>query len=114
VASLEVLIVGSGLASDTSQMRIIAQSPPHVFVADVDVADLAAIAEIAPHAELVMTRTANGGLRLEGDQTALDFLDEGSRLFVEAWRTRPLTKPDRVGDKLAWDTPGFEPPDKSQ
>ena len=47
-----------------------------------------------------------------GDESVLDELDEGAQLFVRAWRERPLSKPDRRGEGLSWDAPGFEPPDR--
>jgi hypothetical protein len=44
------------------------------------------------------------------DVSALGLSDDEA-LFVEAWRTRSRPK-TRLGDGLAWDSPGFLPPDK--
>lgn len=33
------------------------------------------------------------------------------RLFADAWVARRRPKEPRIGDKLAWDAPGFTPPD---
>ena len=38
-----------------------------------------------------------------------DELDEGERMFVDAWRERARPK-QRKGEGLSWDAPGFEAP----
>jgi hypothetical protein len=38
-----------------------------------------------------------------------DELDDGERLFVDAWRERARTK-QRTGEGASWDAPGFEAP----
>jgi hypothetical protein len=50
---------------------------------------------------------------LEGpDDTAaiVPPLDDRERLFVAAWFQSRQPKARRPGDKLSWDTPGFDPP----
>lgn len=45
------------------------------------------------------------------DAATLADLDEGSRLFAEAWREqRKMATKQRPGEGLDWDTPGFEAP----
>jgi hypothetical protein len=48
--------------------------------------------------------------RLAADVPLPDDLTDDERLFVEAWRLRFAPK-QRPGEGLAWDAPGFEPPD---
>ncbi len=97
--------------ADTSHRRTVAESPPHVRVVEADTADLP---DIERYASLLFVRGPGGETRVLGDETALDRLPEGSRLFVDAWREQPIEKPDRAGEGLAWDDPGFEPPDRRQ
>lgn len=106
----EILVVGGEpqvMGSD--RWPVIATTGPHVAVVRGEPGDLE---EIAQHARLAVARLPHGGTRVLGDEGALDDLDEGARLFVAAWRERPLSKPDRVGEGLSWDAPGFEPPDR--
>ena len=86
-----------------------ANVPPHVVVLRA-VAD--EISDIADHARLAMAHSPGGGTETLGDQSALDDLDEGARLFVAGWRSRGIEKPDRLGEALAWDHPGFQAPDR--
>lgn len=41
---------------------------------------------------------------------AAEPLTAGERLFVAAWASRSVPK-HRPGDGLAWDSPGYDPPD---
>lgn len=64
-----------------------------------------------PAAHLPALRSA-GGVRavcLPGDPVP-DGLGESEQLFARAWQVRGRPK-ERTGDGLAWDAPGFEPPD---
>jgi hypothetical protein len=105
----EVLVVGYEPEGERSRWPVVARVSPHVVVLRADPEELA---EIARHARLAMVRSPNGGVEELGEQDALDELDEGARLYVRAWRERPAEKPDRPGEGLAWDHPGFEPPDR--
>jgi len=87
----------------------VGQVEPDVLVLRADLDDLE---EIAQHARLAIGRLSDGGTKVLGDESVLDELDEGAQLFVRAWRERPLSKPDRRGEGLPWDAPGFEPPDR--
>ena len=78
-----------------------------VVVLEATAADLSAIAD---HAVLAMARRADGTVEIVGDKGALEGLDQGARLFVDAWRERPLHKQDRPGEGLPWDADGFQPP----
>jgi hypothetical protein len=104
----EVLLVGApDLRARHSRWTVAAEVPPDVVVVRADPADLP---EIAKTGRLAIMRLEDGSTRMLGDEDALDELDEGARLFVSAWRARPLEKPDRPGEGLPWDSPGFEAP----
>jgi hypothetical protein len=109
VAVHEVLAVGFREEDDSSRWAIVSRVPPDVVVMRADPQD---VFQIARQARLVIARLPNGDVRLIGEQGALDELDEGARLFVRSWRERPLEKPDRPGEGLSWDHPGFQPPDR--
>jgi hypothetical protein len=68
--------------------------------------------ELAAGARFAMARHADGRIEERGDAGVLGELDIGTRLFVDGWRSRADDKPDRPGDGLSWDSPGFEPPDR--
>ncbi len=106
----EILVVGGGLqVVGSDRWPVVATVDPHVAVVRAHSGDLA---EIARHSRLAMARIPGGGTRVLGDEGVLGELDEGARLFVVAWRERPVTKPGRVGEGLSWGAPGFEPPDR--
>lgn len=95
-------------------------------------ADLASALEAVPPELHVVQRGSRRLALLRGTRSALDaFIKEarlspvievspelleqlvpGERLFIEAW-AQNLRQPTRQrrGDGLAWDAPGFEPPD---
>jgi hypothetical protein len=107
-SAAEVLLVG-----DAEHLRrlhrwpVAAEVAPNVVIVR---ADLSELPEIAQHARVALGRRPDGSTDVIGDEGVLDELDEGARLFVTAWRERPLSKPDRPGEGLSWDAPGFEPP----
>lgn len=105
----EVLVVGYRSQDASPRWPTVARVPPDVLVLRAGPEDLAAIAK---DARLAMARRPGGGVEVVGDPSALEVLDEGARLFVAAWRERPVNKPGRPGDGLSWDHPGFEPPDR--
>ena len=102
----EVLVIGGQpqLGADR-RWPVVARAQPHVTVVRASPGDLD---EIARHGQLAMARTADGSVRMVGDESALEGLDVGARLFVQAWQQ--TRKPDRAGDGRPWDAPGFEPP----
>lgn len=104
----EVLVVDYAPEASASAWPISMSVPPRVVVL---AAGPDALPDIARLARFAMARTSAGVVEALGDETVLDELDEGARVFVEAWRTRPLEKPDRPGEGLPWDASGFEPPD---
>ena len=103
----EVLIVG-GSAAPTGQGRVVGRLDPHVIVVQAPPDELAALARTGRFA---IMRFPGGRTQAHGDEGVLDQLDDSARLFVDAWRARPHEKPDRPGQGLAWDAPGFQPPD---
>jgi hypothetical protein len=108
ISSGEVLVAGGRLgAAELDRWPVIARVDPDIVVVR---ADLAEVPEIARHAKLAIGRSPDGSTRVLGDERVLEELQEGSRLFVEAWQKRPLAKPDRLGEGLSWDSPGFEAP----
>jgi len=109
VAEEEVLVVGYQPEGGRERWPVVARVAPHVVVLRADPEELG---EIARHARLAMARSPDGSVDVRGEQGALDELDEGARLYVRAWRERPAAKPDRPGEGLAWDHPGFQPPDR--
>ncbi|GAB2791018.1 hypothetical protein GCM10027199_78860 [Amycolatopsis magusensis] len=104
----EILILGAGRGV-AGRWPVVSTMEPDVTVVR---APLEAITEIAQNARLTMARLPTGETRIVGDESALEELDEGARMFVAAWRRRPIRKPHRVGEGLPWDAPGFEPPDR--
>jgi hypothetical protein len=57
----------------------------------------------------------SGVVVLSGGDTpdaVLEQLNPTERSFLEAWFLRRKPKPSRPGDNLAWDSEGFEPPDR--
>ena len=108
MSSGEVLVAGRGLsAAELERWPVTARVDPDVMVVR---ADLTELPEIARYAKLAIGRSPDGSTQVLGDERVLEELEEGSRLFVEAWRERPLAKPDRPGEGKSWDTPGFEAP----
>src|SRR5262249_24239376 len=105
----EVLVVGYGSEGEPSRWPVVARVSPYVAVLRASPEELA---EIARHVRLAMARLPNGDVAVLGNRGGLDELDEGARLYVRAWRERSLDKPDRPGEGLAWDHPGFQPPDQ--
>lgn len=107
VAQSEILVVGGEQVAE--RWPVVSIVEPDVVVVRAPMEDLS---EIARFARLVMVRRLDGGILVTGDESALDELPEGARLFVSAWRGRRTDKPDRVGEGQPWDAAGFEPPDR--
>lgn len=104
----EVLLVGATPpVAAGNRWKIVSRVSPDVLVLR---ADLAALPELVKGARYAISRVADGSLRTIGDEKALDTLDPGTRLFVEAWRDCPSQKVPRPGEGLPWDAPGFQPP----
>ena len=104
----EVLLVGADSSStESAQGRIVSRAGPDVVVIR---AGLDEFPRIAKGARFAIARSADGETRTLGDEKSLDSLDAGARLFVDAWRHGRSTKPERKGEGLPWDAPGFEPP----
>jgi hypothetical protein len=110
VANDEVLAVGFREEGESSRWAVVSRVPPDVVVIRTEEPE--DVSRIAGRARLAMARLPSGDIQVMGDEGALDDLDEGARLFVRSWRERPLQKPDRPGDGLSWDHPGFQPPDR--
>jgi len=106
VSPEEVLVVGFA-PSGRVPWPVVGEMPPDVLVLRASAADLP---EIAKHARLALAR-GPGGIDARGDEAAIDQLDDGGRLFVDGWR-QSRDKGPRVGEGLAWDAPGFQPPDR--
>lgn len=104
----ELLVVGYQ-HRDAAPWPIVAQVPPHVVVLRAPTEDLPAIAR---RARLAMARASDGSIHILGDEAVVNELDDAARLFIRAWRERPAEKSDRPGEGLAWDHPGFQPPDQ--
>jgi hypothetical protein len=104
----DVLIVRGG-ELPVDRGRVVERVDPDIVVLQTD-AD--SVADIARASRFAISRAPDGSMQTFGDESVLDELNDGARLFMEAWRTRPLSKPNRPGEGLAWDAPGFEPPDR--
>ena len=104
----ELLVVDYAPSDQASSWPIASTYPPRISIVH---AGPDALGAIATASRAALARRADGGIDAVGDTTAFDELDDGARLFVEAWRSQPPAKPDRPGDGLSWDTPGFKPPD---
>jgi hypothetical protein len=107
MSSGEVLVAGELRAAELDRWPVIARVDPDVVVVRAELADLS---EIVRHAKLAIGRSHDGSTRVLGDERVIEELDEGARLFIAAWRERPLSKPDRLGEGKSWDSPGFEAP----
>lgn len=104
----EVLVVfRAGMPADAlahlrNLYRLTSMAPPRIAVVagGEDVEGL----RQRPDVEAILTTT---------NDAAPDSLSESERLFVNGWRARHQSGgKSRTGDGLAWDAPGFLPPDK--
>jgi hypothetical protein len=103
----EVLVIGYMPDDGQPRWSVVALVPPLVTVLRASIEDFPMIAD---QARLTFARRADGVTERAGDESAVDDLDEGARLFVSAWLESPTVKANRPGDGLSWDAPGFEPP----
>jgi hypothetical protein len=108
VTTDEVLVVDYEPDAGTSPYPVLATASPRVQVLRASSADLATIAS---RARLAVAGASDGRVEKIGDDEVLGELDDGARLFVEAWMTPPRGDRERPGDGQPWDAPGFEPPD---
>ena len=104
----EVLVVGYQPDATSPSWPVLARASSQALVLRAAAADVEAVGR---RARLAMARRPDGSTQMVGDSGVLDELDEGGRLFVRAWQEQPTSKPDRRGEGLPWDHPGFEPPD---
>lgn len=85
-----------------SNCRVVAKLPPRLVVVEANDAEMEVLRG-APAISAVLTAVSELP-KLE--------LNEGEKLFVEAWHKRQRTeKKNRVGEGLPWDAEGFQPPD---
>jgi len=110
VTESEILVVG-GERMVSQRWRLLSAVEPDVVVVRAPVEDLP---EIVRAARFVLARGSDGEILAMGDESSLDELPEGTRLFVSAWREQRINKPDRVGEGQPWDAAGFEPPDRPE
>ena len=96
----EVLVELEPGAALPPEVRVLQQVPPRLAIVLADEAGLRAL-EAAPGVAAVFA----GDVPPE----ALERLDVVGRAFATGWNERRRPK-DRIGDGLAWDTPGFEAP----
>jgi hypothetical protein len=108
VTADEILVVDYAPDAAVSPYPVRATAAPRVQVLAAPSDDLISI---AGRATFAATRGADGALDVRGDRTVLQELDDGARLFVEAWLAPPRDPSERPGDGLPWDAPGFQPPD---
>lgn len=103
---LVVLHMKAGDAANRVRARfeVAAALPPRLLVVRLAADDLVALQEI----DGVAVVTANP---VELDVTPP--LSDTERLFAAGWAARGVKSGPRAGDGLAWDAPGFEPPDAS-
>lgn len=105
----EILVIGGEHVVE--RWPVVSIMDPDIVVVRAPMVDLPAIARAA---RLVMVRRPDGEILVTGDESALEELSEGARLFVSAWRERRTDKPGRVGEGQPWDAAGFEPPDRPE
>jgi hypothetical protein len=108
VTSGEILVVDYVPDREGSAWPVVATVPPRVTVLR---AGADAVPAIARASRLAIARGDDDRVEVVGDDSVLGELDDGARLFVEAWRSQARATSDRPGDGLPWDAPGFEPPD---
>jgi hypothetical protein len=82
------------------EVRVLQQMPPRLAIVSANEAGIRAL-EAAPGVTAVFA----GDVPPE----ALERLDVVGRAFATGWNERRRPK-ERLGDGLAWDTPGFEAP----
>jgi hypothetical protein len=104
----EVLVVfRAGMSADAfaqlrTLYRLTSMAPPRIAIVAAG-EDVDALRQ-RPDVEAVLTTTTNA---------TPDSLSEAELLFVNGWRARHQSGgKSRTGDGLAWDAPGFQPPDK--
>jgi hypothetical protein len=104
----EVLVVfragmpGDAFARLRNEYRVTAMAPPRIAVV-AGVEDIERLTR-RPDVEAVMTTMSDA---------APDSLTDAELLFVNGWRARHQSGvKSRTGDGLAWDAPGFLPPDE--
>jgi hypothetical protein len=109
----EILVVGGNadsLPMQLAQLRgigtVTAVMPPRLALLR-----MAADLEPPPLDGVVYLHTAEDVDALANDSALPDDLTADEQLFVDAWRARFAPK-QRAGDGLAWDTTGFESPDR--
>jgi hypothetical protein len=104
MAPAEVLIeLEPGTSADAAvppDVRVLQQMPPSLAIVSADEAGIRAL-EAAPGVTAVFAEDV--------PPEALERLDVVGRAFATGWNERRRPK-DRIGDGLAWDTPGFEAP----
>jgi hypothetical protein len=103
----EVLVIlrsgttADGLARLKNQYQVTSVVPPRIVV--LSAGQSVERLNDLPDVEAVLARPS--------DETPSS-LNESERLFVSAWRARQYAGgKTRVGEGLAWDAPGFLPPD---
>lgn len=103
----ECLVLLSGqdapaeLAELQARYRVTSLLPPHLAVVDLDDRQ-AALLGGRPHVQVLSDPT----------QALPASLGDTEQLFAQAWQQRlRMTDKRRPGDGLAWDAPGFTPPD---
>lgn len=104
----EILVVDYAPDAGSFPYPVLATASPRVQVLRASPADLATI---ATRARFAAAGGSDGQAEIAGDDAIIQELDDGARLFVEAWLTPPRDPSDRPGDGLPWDAPGFQPPD---
>ena len=109
MASAPEILVVDPAPDRSSSWPVVARTGLRVVVVQ---ADPVLLDDLAAGARFAMARHADGRIEERGDADVLGELDVGTRLFVDGWRSRQTDKPNRPGDGLSWDSPGFEPPDR--
>ena len=106
----EVLLVGATASVAMSGgWSVVSRAGPEVVVLRANPDDFP---QLARGARFAISRSSDGSVRTLGDENALNALDPGTRLFVQAWRDKQTSKPERPGEGLPWDAPGFQSPDQ--
>ncbi len=90
----------------SSQYKIAQSLPPRVLIPLLDAREAREIAALPG-----VTSVCEAAV----PPHVMETLTDGESLFASAWAERHQAAPKkRVGEGLAWDAPGFEPPDASK
>ena len=110
---LSLLIIDAlfDIGTALPQARIVLEHRPSVIVVELPPNVYPQYVHGISGVQVVIFSADGTTLTTLGDPLAIDKLSSSEKLFVRGWGAAQISGPKaRPGDKLPWDTPGFEPP----